>query len=86
MIELNEESAQHVPNDAVAGEEADNDVFAMLQDAVNTARNHQVKDVVKLRKLLIEKHPKQESDVDAALDLWKGYVKSRGPAALPRMR
>ena len=75
-----------VPNDVVTGERPSTDVLDILRQAVNTARDHQVKDVSQLRKMLIEKHPKQECDVDAALDLWRGYVKSKGPAALPRMR
>lgn len=48
--------------------------YEMLRNAVNTAREHQVRSVKSLKARLLEIYPDREGDIDAAIKFWSGYV------------
>lgn len=58
----------------------DDEVFAMVVEAVNVARARQVRRVKELRHLLLEAHPAHEKTVDRALSTWSARVAELGQA------
>lgn len=53
--------------------------FEMLREAVNLARQHNIKTVAQLRKRMYQQNPSRTDDVDKGLRFWAAHTKTRHP-------
>lgn len=59
--------------------------YAILQDAVNVARDFQCQSLASLKSRLAMRWPGQESEVSEAIQFWANSVRSQNPNGVSRV-
>lgn len=61
-----------------ASADVSENAYQIMRNAVNLARNENIRTAKRLRERLLEIHPGMEADIEDGLKIWANYLKKRG--------